>query len=70
MSTELVERAVDAIMAAEAALARAAGAFPDVGSCAIRAAIDVERGNLKMSRRHVMSALALTSSTERSNATG
>jgi hypothetical protein len=52
----IVNQAIDAIAAAEGALARAAGAFPNVGTCAIRAVIDVERGNLKASRRHMLAA--------------
>jgi hypothetical protein len=52
---ETFNAAIVAIAAAEGALARAAKAFPDVGQCVVRAVIDVERGNLKSSRRHLLS---------------
>jgi hypothetical protein len=60
MSEELnaLNECIDAIERAEAVLARTAKRYPDVGICIVRAIIDVERGNLRNSRQHVLSAKA------------
>jgi hypothetical protein len=55
-SAGLLALAIDAIEAAEVALARSSKLFPEVGSCPIRAVIDVERANLRHSRQHVLAA--------------